>query len=59
MTRQRDALKFPNYPTAEMRERMRSEQQVPVIKQKEVMPVELRSAAVEGSQARSPEPWCR
>ena len=37
-TRQRDGLKFPNYPDEKMKERLREEGQVPIIQQREVMP---------------------
>ena len=49
--RQRDGLKFPNYPDEEMKERLREEGQIPIIQQREVMPVRgfgvVQSRAIE------------
>ena len=56
-TRQRDGLKFPNYPDEKMKERLREEGQVPIIQQREVMSVRglrvVQSRAVEPGAPRT------
>ena len=56
-TRQRDGLKFPNYPDEKMKERLREEGQIPIIQQREVMPSRgfrvVQSRAVEPGAPRT------
>ena len=56
-TRQRDGLKFPNYPDERMKERLREEGQVPIIQQREVMPSRgfrvVQSRAIEPGAPRT------
>ena len=55
-TRQRDGLKFPNYPDERMKERLREEGQVPIIQQREVIHRARRAEDCTASHGEEHEP---